>query len=431
MGTQAVCTKEMDVFNERIKRIYSLWIEHLGSYSRMVSDLRRELSEAVTEKEASRIESAVDLMAFAECVAVAQKSDEYSYLIDQEKELTGDERLSKIKGLTYSQRIESLGGLETIGIAIDQYNVKTFEEYIAELKTIANRASVEFLILELSAEHHAVTIIYSPDEQCWYCIDANNLPIQKKGSDQHVAKWVFNQYNLFYFLSKKRLLISTNVQLLGKDIKCSKAFEKWREIQKKNRLRNLTPREINQRDRYNTAPLQAVARLERLSESSCAPMLCSLLDRGADPNYADESSITPLIHVIQAEDIEAAKVLIGHGAYLNIRTEDGWTALMCATRNGNTEMVKLLLKAGADPDVKDNENWTALMLASRYSNIEMVKALLEAGAEPDVKDNEDWTALMLASRHGNREMVKSLLEAGADPDEKDNENWSRLKKKCI
>jgi hypothetical protein len=85
MGTQAVCAKELDVFNNRVKRIYSLWIRNQGSYSEVVSHLRREVSEAITAKDTSRIESAVDLMAFAECVAVAQTPGAYKYLIDTKK----------------------------------------------------------------------------------------------------------------------------------------------------------------------------------------------------------------------------------------------------------------------------------------------------------------------------------------------------------
>ena len=431
MGTQAVCAKELDVFNNRVKRIYSLWIRNLGSYSRVVSHLRREISEAITQKDTSRIESAVDLLAFAECAAVAQTSEAFSYLIDEVKDVRGDMFLSKIKELTYSKKIEALGGLETIGIAIDQYSVETFEKYITELKTIAKRASVEFLILEFAAEHHAVTIIYSPNDQCWYCIDANDLPIQQNRSDQVVSKWVFQRYNLFHELSKKRLLISTNVQLLGKDLKCSQAFEKWREIQKKNRLRRLAPDEINQRDHYNTAPLQAVAGLERLSGSSYAPMLCSLLDRGADPNYTDKSSITPLMDVVKAEDIEAVKLLLARGANVNTTSIKGWTALMHASRNGNREIVKALLEAGADLEVKTSDDWTALMLASRCGNAETVKALLEAGADLDVKTKDNWTALMLAaSRHGNAEIVKALLEAGADLEVKTKDNSTALMLAC-
>ena len=159
---------------------------------------------------------------------------------------------------------------------------------------------------------------------------------------------MFKRYNLFHALSKKRLLISTNVQLLGKDLECSEAFEKWREIQEKNRLLNLTPQEVNKTDDYNTA-LKAVARLERLSGSSCAPMLCSLLDRGADLNYTDESSITPLMDVVKAEDIEAVNVLLGRGANVNTRSKKGCTALMLPSKYGNGEMVKALLEAGAKP----------------------------------------------------------------------------------
>lgn len=382
MGTQAVCSREMDVFNRRVERIYDLGIKNVGSYTRVISDLRNELSEGIIKKDASQIESAVDLLAFGEGIAVVQDPQSFRCLLDEEKMRSPEDVKSKLYALCYSQKIESLGGLESVGIAIDKHSAETFKEYISEIKTIAERASIEFLILELVAEAHAMTIIYSPNEHCWYCIDANDLPIKKELSDQEVSNWVFRGYNSLYSTNKKSLLISSNLKVLGKDLEHSKAFENWRAIQQANRLPNLTAEEMNIRNQSNgLTPLQEVAKLERFPGFNCAPIVSSLLDRGADPNLVDKHGNTPLLDFVLRNNIEATKVLLERGANPNIKNKTEEAPLPVAAINGDTEIVQALLKAGADVNVT-MQGWTPLMIAAKYGDGKMVLALLRAGAFP-------------------------------------------------
>jgi len=424
MGIQAVCSGEMIPFNERVRRISRLWIKNFGSYPRVVSGLRRELSEGIIEKDISKIQSVVDLLAFADGIALAQNTDTYRCLIDEEKVVRHKDRMSKLQPLTYSQKIESLGGLETIGIAIDMHSVETFKEYILEIKTIAERASIEFLILQLGAEGHAITIIYSPNEQSWYCIDANDLPIKKELSDQKVSNWVFRAYNSLYSTDKKSLLISSNVKVLGNNLQQSKAFESWRAIQQANRLTNLAPEAINTKNKSNLTPLQEVAKLDRLPGMSNAEVLGSLLDRGADPSNIDMHGNTALMDVVTRDDVKAAKVLLDHGADPNIKSIDEWTPLSHAARVDDIEMVKTLLKAGADVNIKGKDDWTPLMHAVRHGDANMVKALLKAGADANIKNKEAWTPLLLAARYGDANRVKALLKAGADANIKNKGGWT-------
>jgi ankyrin repeat protein len=67
-----------------------------------------------------------------------------------------------------------------------------------------------------------------------------------------------------------------------------------------------------------------------------------LLERGSDPNTANDAGATALIWAV--EDFEKARMLVEHGADVNAMSGDGRTALAIALGNrGSAAVVKLLL----------------------------------------------------------------------------------------
>ena len=107
-----------------------------------------------------------------------------------------------------------------------------------------------------------------------------------------------------------------------------------------------------------------------------------LIERGNDPNAADEHGKTVLMHaLIDHADARIIRFLLNAGSDVNAKDNSGYTVLMyAASKNKRPEVVRLLLKAGADVTQIDNWQYTALMEAvSNQAPLSVTRALLKAG----------------------------------------------------
>jgi ankyrin repeat protein len=113
-----------------------------------------------------------------------------------------------------------------------------------------------------------------------------------------------------------------------------------------------------------------------------------LLERGANPNLADEKGTTPLLEATGICDIELVRALLARGADANHKAQDGDTPLLQAVRWGYDDekkqlkpdaldIVRTLLAHQADASSKDSDNLTALQIAKAKRSEPLVLALLE------------------------------------------------------
>jgi ankyrin repeat protein len=86
------------------------------------------------------------------------------------------------------------------------------------------------------------------------------------------------------------------------------------------------------------------------------PIVCLLIDAGADVNRRDTHGVSPLHDAVGSPGVMEA--LLDAGADVNGVTFQGVTPLMSAAAFGNVASVHLLLARGADPnrreDVRDS-----------------------------------------------------------------------------
>jgi ankyrin repeat protein len=141
--------------------------------------------------------------------------------------------------------------------------------------------------------------------------------------------------------------------------------------------------------------------------------LGDLLQRGFDPNTADEKGQPGLTLAMQEQSLRAAKLLLAQpGLNIDALNQAGESALMMAALKGEVAGAKLLLARGA----KVNQSgWSALHYAATGPEPELVRLLLEHGAEVDATAPNGTTPLMMAAQYGSEDSVRLLLEHGADP----------------
>ncbi|CAN5684769.1 hypothetical protein BH11ARM2_BH11ARM2_09480 [soil metagenome] len=167
-----------------------------------------------------------------------------------------------------------------------------------------------------------------------------------------------------------------------------------------------------------------------------------LLEKGANPNYANSDGNTPLYWAIDEDFFEVASLLLKHGANPKLANNSGSTALHPACAQRDVPMVTALLDAGADPNaVAGDTKRTPLHCAldrrivaierkragedverTSEASGEIVRQFVKRGLKMDVKNDGGWTPLHLAIASGDVTAVEELLYAGASLDVKATEN---------
>jgi uncharacterized protein len=143
-----------------------------------------------------------------------------------------------------------------------------------------------------------------------------------------------------------------------------------------------------------------------------ASTLNGLLDRGFDPNTADEKGQPGLTIAMQAGTLSAARALLARPATdVNALNQARESALMMAALKGNLEGAQLLLDRGAKVNLS---GWSPLHYAATGPEPKVVQLLLERGAEIDAGAPNGTTPLMMAAQYGSEASVALLLARGAD-----------------
>ena len=115
---------------------------------------------------------------------------------------------------------------------------------------------------------------------------------------------------------------------------------------------------------------------------------------------------TPLLLATEFDRYEAVLTLLDNGADPNFADEDGTTPLWAAAHRGQANIARALLRAGADVHAEDCEGQTPLFRAVTKGDLETVRLLLVAGAEANKITPFGITALLLATRRGKEIAVR-------------------------
>jgi len=106
----------------------------------------------------------------------------------------------------------------------------------------------------------------------------------------------------------------------------------------------------------------------------------TLLERGANPNYADQAGFPSLIAALSTkrpDKLDIVRLLLSFGADVQQRGVNDWTALHYAVSLDEPNAVELLLAHGADPHARTriDECCTAVEEAERFGRKRALDAL--------------------------------------------------------
>jgi len=180
----------------------------------------------------------------------------------------------------------------------------------------------------------------------------------------------------------------------------------------------LAAADVNGRDSEGSTPLMYAA---LYSNTECMRLL---LDRGADPNAANQAGGVALIWA--AGNLDKVQLLVERGANVNAQSKLGKTALLAAAgRDDSGPVVQYLIEHGARLDVKDNLDGIPVIPLGGGANTPVIEAakardghalrlLLENGAAVNDRAKNGSTALLGAIAYGNRNNARLLIEKGAN-----------------
>ncbi|KAK9680998.1 Ankyrin repeats (3 copies) [Popillia japonica] len=131
-------------------------------------------------------------------------------------------------------------------------------------------------------------------------------------------------------------------------------------------------------------------------------------------NSINEQGLTPLIKVIERDDVIMVNKLLEYGADINKTDLLGVPPLSYAIKTKNKDVFEILLRKGVDINQKSRDQSTPLYVAVETENFEAVIALLSHGVEVNIVNNAGITPLCAAVKTENGDIINILLSNQAD-----------------
>lgn len=140
------------------------------------------------------------------------------------------------------------------------------------------------------------------------------------------------------------------------------------------------------------------------------------LARGLNPNRADITGETPLMHAAFHKDLAGVQALLRAGANPLAKDKSGVTVLDYAAMGGNSMIIKSLLAGPAKTDINyGGAAWTPLGFATAHKGDEAAwRTLVQAGAAVNPSPNPTHTPLGAAVQGDNITAIRWLIRHGAN-----------------
>ncbi|CAL8394566.1 unnamed protein product [Gadus morhua 'NCC'] len=148
------------------------------------------------------------------------------------------------------------------------------------------------------------------------------------------------------------------------------------------------------------------------SAPACNATSLTLLERGADPNVANQSTgVSPLMLAAQTGSIQLVRALLQRGGLPGARDAQNQTAVHYAARGGFFEVIQVLCAYGADVGVVSVAGRSALHDAAAVGHAHCCKFLAQRGCNPKQKTSDGVLPRQIAKEAGHKAAAKELRRA--------------------
>ena len=290
---------------------------------------------------------------------------------------------------------------------------------------------------------------YNKDHEVLEALLKAGAKVNARNSKGNTALIFATMYNTHKSV-KVLLEAGADVNIIGHERhKAIYYAEKNKKLRKrKTLLKLLKGQKIPDKISPSNAPLNK--KIIALCRRGTLDEIIAALDNGADVNFINNNSNTPLIIASQFGDANMVKLLIERGANINYQNSLGNTALHVAAEYGTSDTIEALLNAGADIDLKNNKDLLPYDLVTKrkaLKNSELLEKMMKpkmntdyqknfikicragteqeiseainSGVNVNVKNKSLSTALMFAARYNTAEAVEILINAGANLNSQD------------
>ncbi|KAL2082558.1 hypothetical protein ACEWY4_022376 [Coilia grayii] len=157
---------------------------------------------------------------------------------------------------------------------------------------------------------------------------------------------------------------------------------------------------------------QHVLQLACAQADSCLPMCFVLLEKGAHPDAADETTgRTALMEAARVGALDLAREILRKGANPNTLDKQQFHAAHFAAEGGFFEIIRVLCAYGADVGTMNVAGDTPLHFAGRGGFAECCRFLSQRGCNPKLKNEEGLLPRQIAKERRHKAAVKELKKA--------------------
>lgn len=155
---------------------------------------------------------------------------------------------------------------------------------------------------------------------------------------------------------------------------------------------------------------------EDADETTYVEMMQLLIKNGADVNYADDVSFSPVFSLIDLEKPHLLELILEHGASLNGINDELETPLLRAAKNGSIQIMTVLLKYADQQLINTAGSYfakTPLGIAFFKTDMALIELLLKHHADPYAMDNEGEKTIQSIPEDLNKQLrteIEELIE---------------------